>query len=111
MRRLGSSAPEQEPRRVQCLAGQTAGPARGGLRAGVVDLRGEDALLEAVEDDDVHGAAQPVSKRRLHLPPGDTDSGGVCRPWARCAPVALPWSRAGFSSMCFDVGPLLDSFG
>ena len=35
----------------------------------VVDVRGEDALLEVVEDDDAYGASQPAKRPLVQLGP------------------------------------------
>ena len=39
------------------------------IERGVVDVRGEDALLEVVEHDDAYGAAQPPKRPLVQLGP------------------------------------------
>ena len=55
------------------------------IERGVVDVRGEDALLEVVQDDDAYGAAQPAERPLVQLGPdlrarpGDQQPDGLAR--------------------------------
>jgi hypothetical protein len=40
-----------------------------GIERGIVDVRGEDAFFEIVEDDDAHGAAEPTKGPLVELGP------------------------------------------
>jgi hypothetical protein len=39
------------------------------IERGIVNVRGEDAFFESVEDDDAHGAAEPTKRLLVELGP------------------------------------------